>query len=233
MSLNLWPSRSLYLVPSLASSWCGPCQILRLVWMMTFYSALYGLSAFIWTVSLLCLLFAVDFSCRLVALHVLSRRTPSPSSCVTLFLMLELLGLRWVASGLMTSAVCPPRSPFTVTGRSPQFWSRPLGPPVRCLHPSTYAIFNTSSMASCLWVCLWLRVLGSGNPHLFLTCSGEGGGPTRSWSLLLRGFFMVSGLVVGPAQPVPIQCGRYSLSIFLLLLANDFNCLSAFCLFYL
>ena len=133
----------------------------------------------------------------------------------------------------MTSAVCPPRSPFTVTGRSPQFWSRPLGPPVRCLHPSTYAIFNTSSMASCLWVRLWLRVLGSGNPHLFLTCSWGGGGPTRSWSLLLRGFFTVSGLVVGPAQPLPIQCGRYSLSVFLLLLANRFNCLSAFCLFSL
>ena len=110
------------------------------------------LSAFIWTVSLLCLLFAVDFSCLLVALHVLSRRTPSPSSCVTYFLMLGLLGLRWVASGLTTSAVCPPRSPFTVTGRSPRFWSRPLGPPVRCLRHFICAIFNTSSMASFLWV---------------------------------------------------------------------------------
>ena len=37
----------------------------------------------------------------------------------------------------MTSAVCPPRSPFTVTGRSPQFWSRPLGPPVS-VFPSFY-----------------------------------------------------------------------------------------------
>ena len=118
-------AKSESLVPSLAP----PCLILRLVWMMTSCSALCGLSAFIWTVSLLCLLFAVDFSCLLVALHVLSRRTPSPSSCVTYFLMLGLLGLRWVASWLTTSAVCPPRSPFTVTGRSPRFWSRPLGPP--------------------------------------------------------------------------------------------------------
>ena len=47
MSLTLWPSRSLSLVPSLAPSWSGPCLILRLVWMMTSCSALSGLSAFI------------------------------------------------------------------------------------------------------------------------------------------------------------------------------------------
>ena len=57
MSLTLLPSRSRSLVPSLAPSWCSPCQTLRLVWMMTSCSALSGLSAFIWTVSLLCLLF--------------------------------------------------------------------------------------------------------------------------------------------------------------------------------
>ena len=57
MSLTLLPSRSRSLVPSLAPSWCGPCRTLRLVWMMTSCSALSGLSAFIWTVSLLCLLF--------------------------------------------------------------------------------------------------------------------------------------------------------------------------------
>ena len=44
---------------------------------------------------------------------------------------------------------------------------------------------------------------------------------------------LVSGLVVGPAQPVPIQCRRYSLFIFLILLAIHFKCLYAFCLFYL
>ena len=53
MSLTLLPSRSRSLVPSLAPSWCGPCRTLRLVWMMTSCSALSGLSAFIWTVSLL------------------------------------------------------------------------------------------------------------------------------------------------------------------------------------
>ena len=53
MSLTLWPSRSRSLVPSLAPSWCGPCRTLRLAWMMTSCSALSGLSAFIWTVSLL------------------------------------------------------------------------------------------------------------------------------------------------------------------------------------
>ena len=58
-------------------------SILRLVCMTTSCSALCGLSAFIWTTSLLCLLFAVAFSCRLVALHVRSPRTQSPSSCVT------------------------------------------------------------------------------------------------------------------------------------------------------
>ena len=34
-----------------------------------------------------------------------------------------------------------------------------------------------------------------------------------SWSLLLLGFVTVSGLVVGPAQPVPLQCRGYSLSL--------------------
>ena len=54
-------------------------SILRLVCMTTSYSALCGLSAFIWTASLLCLLFNVAFLCRLVALHVRSPRMQSPS----------------------------------------------------------------------------------------------------------------------------------------------------------
>ena len=129
----------------------------------------------------------------------------------------------------MTSAVCPPRSHFTVTGRSPRFWSRPLGPPVLCLRPFTYVIFNTSSMAYCLWVRLWLRALGSGNPHLFLTCSGGGGGPTRSWSLLLRGFFTGCG-----ACPTSADSVSEILPFYLpILLAIHFKCLYAFCLFYL
>ena len=83
MSLSLSPSRSRSLIPSLAPSWCGPCPTLRLAWMMTSCSALSGLSAFIWTDFLLCLLFAINFSCLLVAPHVLSLKTQSPSSSVT------------------------------------------------------------------------------------------------------------------------------------------------------
>ena len=44
-------------------------------------------------------------------------------------------------------------------------------------------------MVSCLWVCLWLQARGLGSPHLFLTCSWGGGGPTPSLSLLLLGSF--------------------------------------------
>ena len=40
-----------------------------------------------------------------------------------------------------------------------------------------------------------------------------------SWSLLLLGFVTVSGLVVGPAQPVPLQCRGYSLSLLFYLCA--------------
>ena len=89
----------------------------------------------------------------------------------------------------MTSAVCPPRSRFTATGRSPQFWSPPPGAPVRCLLPLICVTFNTSTMVSCLWVRLLLQARGSGSPHLFLTCSAGGGGPTWSLSLLHLGSF--------------------------------------------
>ena len=54
-----------------------------------------------------------------------------------------------------------------------------------------------------------------------------------SWSLLLLGFVTVSGLVVGPAQPVPIQCRGYSPSLFYFIARIDFIYLSAFCLFCL
>ena len=84
------------------------------------------------------------------------------------------------------------RSVSTVTGLSPRFWSLPLGAPVQCSH---HFIF-------CLWVRLWLRVRGSGSPHLFLTCSGGGGGTTPPLSPLLRGSFpCFSGWMWG----LPIQ----------------------------
>ena len=99
MSLTLSPSRSLFLVPSLAPSWSGPCLILRLVWKMTSCSARYGLSAFIWTVSLHCLLFAVAFSCLLVALHVLSPLWIAPDPLPRL----RLGGLGWCLTLIPTS----------------------------------------------------------------------------------------------------------------------------------
>ena len=52
-------------------------------------------------------------------------------------------------------------------------------------------------MVSCLWVRLWLQARGSGSPHLFLTCSGGGGGPTLSWSLLLLSSFTCFGAGFG------------------------------------
>ena len=52
-----------------------------------------------------------------------------------------------------------------------------------------FATFNTNTMAFALWVRLWLRVRGSCSPHLFLTCSGGGGGPTLPLSPLPHGSF--------------------------------------------
>ena len=83
MSLSSLPSQSRSPAPSLAPSWLSPCPILRLVWLTTSYFARYGLCAFIWTGSLLCLLFAIVFSCLLVAPHVPSPRTLFRSSSVT------------------------------------------------------------------------------------------------------------------------------------------------------
>ena len=59
------------------------CPILLLVWMTTSHFARYRLCAFIWTGSLLCLLFAIVFSCLLVAPHVPYPRTQYRSSSMT------------------------------------------------------------------------------------------------------------------------------------------------------
>ena len=83
MSLSSLPSRSRSPAPSLAPSWLSPCPILLLVWMTTSYFTRYGLCAFIWTGYLLCLLFAIVFSCLLVAPHVPYPRTQCRSSSVT------------------------------------------------------------------------------------------------------------------------------------------------------
>ena len=101
----------------------------------------------------------------------------------------------------MTYVVSPPQSRSTVTGLSPRFWSLPLGAPVRCSHHFIFVTFNTNMMAFFLWVRLWLRVRGSGSPHL-LTCSGGGGGSTLPLSPLPRGSFTCfSGWMRG----LPIQ----------------------------
>ena len=86
-------------------------------------------------------------------------------------------GLRWVPLGPMKS---------TGTGRFPRCLSPPLGAPVRCSPHFIYATYSTNMMAYSLWVHSWLRVRGLVSPHLFLTCSGGGGGAGRSWSPLLR-----------------------------------------------
>ena len=106
-----------------------------------------------------------------------------------LYHLLGLLGRRLVGSGLMTSVVFAPPSPSTATGRSPRSWILPTGAPVRCSHLFICETFNMSTMVSCLWVRLWLLARGSGSPHLFLPCSGGGGGHTPSLSPLLRGSF--------------------------------------------
>ena len=144
----------------------------------------------------------IAYSCLLVAPRARFRKTLSRSSCAKLFLMLELLDLRWVESGLMTSVVFPPPSPSTVTGLSPRFWIQPPGAPVRCSPPFTCVTSNTSMMAFCLWVRLWLRARGSGSPHLFLTCSGGGGGPVPFLSPLLHGSFTCFS---GWMRDLPIQ----------------------------
>ena len=202
MFRSLLPSRSRSHVPSLAPSWSSLCLTLWLVLMTTSCYALCGLSAFTSTGLLPWLLFAIAFSCLLVAPCSHFRRTLSPSSCAMLLPLLGRLGHRWVGSGLMSSVVYPPPSHSTVTGLSPRFWSPPLGAPVWCSHHFIFVMFNTNMMAFCLWVRLWLRVRGSGSPHLFLTCSGGGGGPAPPLSPLPRSSFTCFS---GWMQGLPIQ----------------------------
>ena len=95
-------------------------------------------------------------------------------------------GLRWVPLWLKKSAVSPPVSLSTGTGRFPRCLSPPLGAPVRCSPLFTYATYSTNMMACSLWVHSWLRVRELVSPHLFLTCSGGGGGTNRSLSPLLQ-----------------------------------------------
>ena len=133
------------------------------------------------------------------------------------------LGLRWAPLGPMRSAVSPPLSLSTGTGRSPRCLSPPLGAPVWYSHLFISATFNTNMMACSRWVHSWLRVRGLVSPHLFLTCSGGGGGASRSSSPLLRVSctFPVTGCVACPSC-----CGTgarvHPFCILLLLLLFEF-----------
>ena len=111
------------------------------------------------------------------------------------------LGLRWDPLGPMRSAVSPPLSLSAGTGRFPWCLSPPLGAPVRCSQLFISATFNTNTMACSRWVHSWLRVRGLVSPHLFLTCSGGGGGASCSLLPLLRVpcTFPVAGCVACPS----------------------------------
>ena len=80
---------------------------------------------------------------------------------------------------------------------------------LRFLRIFIYATFNTTMMAFCLWVRLWLQARGSGNRHLFLTCSGGGGGPMLSLSLLLLGSFICFGAGCGACPTSSDFCLTY------------------------
>ena len=148
--------------------------------MKTFCCALCVPSAFIWTRLVLCPLFAIAFLCLLVAPLALCQRMRYHSFCAWSFMPPGCLGLRWVPFAPMRFTVSPPLSLFTGIGLSPRFWSPSLGAPVRCSPLFTCATFSMNTMAFAHWIRSWLRVRGSSSPHLFLTCSGGGGGAPSS-----------------------------------------------------
>ena len=154
--------------------------------MKTFCCALCVPSAFIWTRLVLCLLIAIAFLCLPVAPLALCQRMRCPSFCARSFMPPGRLGLRWVPFAPMRFAVSPLLSLFTGTGLSPWFWSPALGAPVRCSPLFTCATFSMNTMAFARWARSWLRVRGSSSPHLFLTCSGGGGGAPSSLAPLPR-----------------------------------------------
>ena len=85
---------------------------------------------------------------------------------------------------------------------------------VWCFPLFTCATFSMNTMAFACWVRSWLRVRGSSSPHLFLTCSGGGGGATSPLSPLLRGSctclsFWLCGL------PIQLLCRFWSTPLFL------------------
>ena len=65
----------------------------------------------------------------------------------------------------------------------------------------TCVTFSMSFRVFARWVRSWLRVRGSRSPHLFLICSGGGGGSMSPLSPLLQGLFSVTG-----CGGLPFQC---------------------------
>ena len=151
----------------------------------------------------------------------------SPFFCARSSMPLGRLGRRWAPLGPMRSAASPPRSLSTATGRFPQCLSPPLGAPVRCSPLFIYVTFSTNMMACSPWVLSWLRVRGLVSPHLFLICSGGGGGANWSLSRLLRGScnFPVAGCWACPScygTVALVHPFLFFLAIFLLILFVSF-----------
>ena len=162
----------------------------------------------------LSLSFAIAFLSLFVAPFAPCQRMWYPSFCARSFTRPGRLDLRWVQFEPMRFAVSPPLSPSTGTGQSPRSWSPPLGAKFGVFLFFTCATFSMNTMAFARWVRSWLRVRGSSSPHLFLTCSGGGGGATSPLSPLLRGSctclsFWLCGL------PIQLLCRFWSTPLFL------------------
>ena len=178
---------------------------------MTCFFALFVPSASISTGLCLWLRVAAAFSSLRAAPIAPCLRMRSPFSCARSF-----MGLRWVRSVPMTFVVSLPRWRSTVTGQSPRCLMRPHGAPVRCLPPFTCVTFSMSFKVFARWVCSWLRVQGSHSPHLFLICSGGGGGSMSPLSPLLRSSVACfSYWLWWPALPVPVRVLGYPVFVFL------------------
>ena len=186
--------------------------------MMTCFFALFLPSASISTGLCLWLRVGAAFSSLRAAPHAPCLRMRSPFSCARSFMGLRRPVLRWVRSVPMTFVGSLPRWRFTVTGRSPRCLTRPPGAPVRCLPPFTCVTVSMSFRIFARWVRSWLRVRGSHSPHLFLICSGGGGGSMSPLSPRLCGLFQLLVVVACPSSScLGLGVSRFSVFITFLL----------------
>ena len=79
--------------------------------------------------------------------------------------------------------------PFSVTGHLVAFWRRLPGGRTLCLRLFLCGIYLLIQMEFILWDLSLLLVNALGNLHLFLICSGGGGG--LSWCVFLSNFLTV------------------------------------------